>query len=599
MDKIRVLIIEDDMGDADFIRTVLSEEGNQRFDLKHATSLKAGLEILDQGNIDIVLLDMVLPDSSGLNTFSKAHDHAPAVPIVILSGFEDEPLVLEAVRRGAQDYLAKRYVDGKLLSRVMLYAIERKKVEASLTRLASFPELSPNPILEVDEAGHLTYFNPAARVLFPELADQSHENALVADIKAALETLLGQPQKTLGREVPVRDRFYEQHLSYLTERKVIRSYVVDITERKQLERWKDDFVSIISHELRTPLSIVKQGISLLVDEVPGSINLTQKKVLTVSRDNIDRLARMINNLLDISKLRAGGVQLVRERVDLCNLIRQIALSFENMASQKGIAIKVNVSSEKLEICADSDKVIQIFTNLVGNAMKFTEKGHIEISAVQKELFVECRVSDTGMGIAQENLSRVFGRFQQFGRTPGAGEKGTGLGLAITKGLVELHRGDIHVESEFGKGTSFVFTLPTYTLENSFKLCMEDAVKDANAHGSKVSVMRIAFLNGDPAHKPSLNKIEALIQESRDKIQSGLSGKVSRILPDPAGLAVVLMNCEPDGLVKMKTHLQKVFTESLIREFFPGEVKWECGCATYPDEAKDVDELIRKAEVPNR
>ncbi|MFA5349884.1 MAG: ATP-binding protein, partial [Candidatus Omnitrophota bacterium] len=248
----------------------------------------------------------------------------------------------------------------------------------------------------------------------------------------------------------------------------------DITERKKmteelkqknialekLDQLKSDFVSIVSHELRTPLSITKEGISLVLDEVTGSVNPRQSKILTASRNNIDRLARIINSLLDISKIESGKTELKKKAVDMGGLIRNIVLSFENLAKEKHLEIRADLpKGQSLNLYVDEDRVMQVFTNLIGNSLKFTEKGHINISLVQREDEMEFTVSDTGIGIAAEDLPKIFTKFLQFGRTPGAGEKGTGLGLSIAKGLVELHGGRIWVESEVGKGSKFIFTLP--------------------------------------------------------------------------------------------------------------------------------------------
>ncbi|MDD5691279.1 MAG: ATP-binding protein, partial [Candidatus Omnitrophica bacterium] len=142
------------------------------------------------------------------------------------------------------------------------------------------------------------------------------------------------------------------------------------------------------------------------------------------------------------------------------LIRNIVLSFENLAKEKHLEIRADLpKGQSLNLYVDEDRVMQVFTNLIGNSLKFTEKGHINISLVQREDEMEFTVSDTGIGIAAEDLPKIFTKFLQFGRTPGAGEKGTGLGLSIAKGLVELHGGRIWVESEVGKGSKFIFTLP--------------------------------------------------------------------------------------------------------------------------------------------
>lgn len=233
----------------------------------------------------------------------------------------------------------------------------------------------------------------------------------------------------------------------------------DITKEKEIDRMKTEFISTVSHELRTPLSITKEGISLVIDRIPGEINEKQESILVVAKDNIDRLARIINSLLDISKIEADKIEVRKEIFDIVPLIRQILFSFEPKAKTRNLELKTDFYAEKIEVFADLDKITQVFVNLIGNALKFTETGSITVGVKEFENEIQCFVLDTGIGIPKDGLHRVFNRFQQFGRTAGAGEKGTGLGLAIAKGLLELQGGRIWVESELGKGTKFTFVLP--------------------------------------------------------------------------------------------------------------------------------------------
>lgn len=230
-------------------------------------------------------------------------------------------------------------------------------------------------------------------------------------------------------------------------------------ERKKFERMKNEFVSIVSHELRTPLALTKEGISLVLDKVAGPVTGQQEQLLQSAKRNIDRVTRIINDLLDTASLESGKISLKITDVEMVGLIKKVAAAFEPKASYKGLKIKVTVPSGAVIIPGDPDKLEQVFTNLVGNAMKFTEKGEIELELKPNGVVVECAVVDTGPGIAPENIPRLFDKFQQFGRVAGSGEKGTGLGLAITKGLVELHNGKIRVESELEKGSRFVVSLP--------------------------------------------------------------------------------------------------------------------------------------------
>ncbi len=246
----------------------------------------------------------------------------------------------------------------------------------------------------------------------------------------------------------------------ITEIKKIREELErSNVELKKLDQLKSDFVSAVSHELRTPLSIAKEGVSLVLDKIPGDINEKQAKILVAAQDSMSRLARIIDDLLDISKIESGKIRLNMIEIDMADLVRNVVSTFEQRAKGKNIALETRLPEGKVALHADEDKMIQVLTNLIGNAMKFTEKGRIEVSLDDRGGEVECVVSDTGIGISKEDISRVFEKFQQFGRKASGGEKGTGLGLAIAKGLIDLHNGKIWIESEFGKGTTVTFTIP--------------------------------------------------------------------------------------------------------------------------------------------
>jgi PAS domain S-box-containing protein len=241
--------------------------------------------------------------------------------------------------------------------------------------------------------------------------------------------------------------------------KFIVGVMRDITERKRIEKLKDDFIGTVSHELRTPLSITKEGVSLILDKIPGPINDQQARILTVSKNNIDRLSRIINSLLDISRIESGKVALKIENIDLVIIIGQVISSFETKIKDKSLEVRAILPKTAAFVEADPDGIIQVLTNLMANSLKFTEKGSISISLEYTNDSAEISVSDTGVGISVENLPKLFEKFQQFGRVNGPGEKGTGLGLAIAKGIISAHKGLIWTESEVEKGTKITFTLP--------------------------------------------------------------------------------------------------------------------------------------------
>ncbi|MBF0253997.1 MAG: PAS domain S-box protein, partial [Candidatus Omnitrophica bacterium] len=217
---------------------------------------------------------------------------------------------------------------------------------------------------------------------------------------------------------------------------------IDITDIKRLEELKDEFVSNVSHELRTPLSITREGICLVLDRILGPVGEKQEEVLQTARDNIDRLARIINNLLDISKIEAGKVELRRDLFDIRIAAQKVADAFDPTFRSRSLKMVKDVPEGPVYVFADLDRIIQVFTNLVGNALKFTQEGSVTLGIKETQKQVELWVRDTGAGIAPGDLPKVFDKFEQIGRVPGAGEKGTGLGLTIARPIVGLHGGAI-------------------------------------------------------------------------------------------------------------------------------------------------------------
>ena len=172
-----------------------------------------------------------------------------------------------------------------------------------LARLASFLEENPNPIIEVDTRGAVTYLNPAARTHFADLLFLSpSEHPIVTGLKETIANLKSAGKQSLTREVTVGNKIYEQHISYVPETDVVRSYNVDITERKQVEHLKDEFLSVVSHELRTPLATIKEFNAMLADQLAGPVTPAQREYLSIIKTNVDRLARIIDDLLDMAKI---------------------------------------------------------------------------------------------------------------------------------------------------------------------------------------------------------------------------------------------------------------------------------------------------------
>jgi PAS domain S-box-containing protein len=249
----------------------------------------------------------------------------------------------------------------------------------------------------------------------------------------------------------------------------------DVTEKKryeqrlkELDKMKSAFVSNVSHELRTPLTAIKASADNMLDRLIGDLNGKQVGYLTRIKSNSDRLARLINDLLDLSTIEAGKIDLRPTNLPLVTLVKEAAESLKPVAAEKLINLTVMSADPGVIAWADRDKVIQVLMNLIGNALKFTPtRGKVTIAVAKNSAaWMQISVTDTGPGIPAEEVNKVFGRFYQIGQAGTPKTQGTGLGLAISKALVEMHGGKIWVESEAGKGSTFSFTLPA---EQPFQL----------------------------------------------------------------------------------------------------------------------------------
>jgi len=758
-EPLKILIVEDDIVDRKLLERLLSESSLRVSEVKSAEYLSVALELLDRDHFDVVLLDLGLPDAQGIESFTELQSQVPHVPIIVLSGLDDEDTAIKAVQKGVQDYLIKGQVDSNLLMRAVRYAIERKKVERELQlaeqRYRTIFENSAVAIMMVDEQECLISWNQftenllgmnsedlhlrSVKSLYPEgewqkirahnvrqKGMQHHletkmvkKNGQIIDVDVSLSVVKDSDDKIIGSIGVIRDvterktfeealrrseerfrqvvenanewiweidadglytyvspvveemlgykpedllekvHFYdlfhpdarEQHRrnafgvfdkkDIFTEIEVqhvhrngqevwlsvsgvpvlgendklvgYRGVAVDITERRRIHEildskqknleaifdaapvgmllvgedmvvqrandairhlvqkefsqivnqvpgvalgciyatqdvicreqgWKEhphcvgcllrktikiainseesvhgveiqptlqvrdkevkpwfslsaepviidgrrhavvainditdrkraeeelketmeiktQFISTVSHELRTPLTSMREAVVIVLDGVAGKIGDDQRRFLDVAKRNIDRLSRLINDVLDFQKLGAGKMEFSMQEKDIRKVVEDAYSTMVPYAKKKKIHLATEFDGGLAKATFDSDRIIQVLTNLVSNAIKFTpEDGQVTVRVRKHEDEWVISVSDTGMGIPKEALPKIFDRFYRVHR-PGKLIKGTGLGLAIVHKIVMAHGGRIDVESEIDKGTTFTVVLP--------------------------------------------------------------------------------------------------------------------------------------------
>jgi PAS domain S-box-containing protein len=233
----------------------------------------------------------------------------------------------------------------------------------------------------------------------------------------------------------------------------------DFTKEAEVDRMKSDFVSIASHELRTPLTSIKGYLELVMMGAGGAVSEQQSTFLRVARDNADRLYELVDGLLDVSRIESGRIELDVKLVSLSEIIEVVATTLHKQFEERGLTLKLEVEPNLPQVLGDPGRISQVMFNLMSNAYKYTPAGQVTVRAYQKANAIQVNVIDTGLGISAKDQEKLFSRFFRAGDAAVRQQPGTGLGLNITKSLIEMHGGQIWVESEPGQGSAFNFTLP--------------------------------------------------------------------------------------------------------------------------------------------
>jgi PAS domain S-box-containing protein len=474
--------------------------------------------------------------------------------------------------------------DGNTTGVVLVFRdiTERKRVEEELERLASFPQLNPNPIIEVGPDGHVYFLNPAAQKLFPDLQERECDHPLLADLGSIMQAFCENKASTYVRDVPFGDNWYQQSIYFFPNAQSIRVYSLDITERKHAEkalsRAKDElehkvkertlelqstkeeleaineelrvglkqhqkleaelvkardaaeaaadakaaFLANMSHELRTPMNSVISFTSLLLDD---NLNTEQKEYIDGIRNGGEVMMALINDILDFSRADKEKVELEQQPFSLKRLIEEALDIVAVEAEHKGLNLAQTISYRTPDtIVGDHGRLRQILVNLLNNAVKFTDEGDISLSVSSKTLEgnkrqIHFSVKDTGIGIPQDKMSQIFEPFTRLERTISCQRDGAGLGLAISKRLVELMGGEIWAESVPGKGTTFHFTIPAETIPGR-NLSGEKSKTSSVQILSELKPLRILVADDNPSNQRVLVEMLKRLGNRADAVADG-------------------------------------------------------------------------------
>ena len=613
MSEKRILVVEDEGIIALDIRNTLKRLG---YDVPAAVfSGEEAIKKAEQVKPDLILMDIVLKSKTDGIEAAKQIRSRFNIPVVYLTAHTDDEMTERAKTTEPFGYIVKPFKDRELKT-VIEIALYKAKTENKLKALAK-------------KLQHSNYELELSKASFHNIVEKYTDGVIIVDSKgivrfvnSAAESLFGRKaEKILGKlfgfpviseEVMEIDIIRKNGEQGIAEMRVMETEwqdkfaslisLRDITERKQLENLKDEFISTVSHELRTPLTTIREAVSQVLDGILGETTEKQKEFLTICLEDIDRLKRIIDNLLNISKIEAQKIDLQKEWVNIVTLAKGVIASLGSQAKNKGLGVKTKFPDEAVEIYADRDRIIQVFTNLVSNAIKFTEKGYIEISVVNKKEYVECSVTDTGKGIVERDIPKIFEKFHQVGRMNGPGEKGTGLGLSISKGIVELHKGKIWVESVLNKGSKFTFTLHKYNKDEVFYENIDIEVTKSKKENKAFSLFIIKIDN--------YSEIKETCGEKKAKTMFTKILKASENIIRPGDFAtvrgnneiIILAGVNKQEAYQMNKRLKKSVKQSIFEIGEEVEIDFSYGYSTYPDdgsEPSDLREVIHKSLVSDK
>jgi two-component system phosphate regulon sensor histidine kinase PhoR len=476
--RTRILVVDDEKRIRDGCHSILTAEG---FEVGVAENGYAGLAKIEEQHFDIILLDLMMPGLRGIDLLDHVKGKHPDTLIIVITGYATLEHAVEAMKKGAFDFISKPFSPEDLravIGRAIEYIRTLEDIAHEKSRIRVLINHISDGVMATDAEKRVALANPAflknighrdesaigvpvdhlvqnEKLLqmidealkmpgdqFSELTEEFDQGALGKDEEAVLAV----------RCVPFRDRLH-RNLGTLT-------VVHDITALRKMDKMKSDFVSLVAHEIKSPMNSVLALVKVIQDGLAGGLTEKQQEILGRISEKIKGLSDLAADLLDLSRIESGLITIEKERLHLASLLNEQVGFQLTGARSKGIHLDLEPLSELPPVLANKRSIEEVISNLLTNAIKYTpEGGRVRVSAADERDYVHISVKDTGFGIAQEELDKIFERFYRVKNDQTRFISGTGLGLAIVKSIVEAHNGMVRVESEMGQGSTFHVYLP--------------------------------------------------------------------------------------------------------------------------------------------
>lgn len=473
-----VLIIDDEKRIRSVCFSMLKQEG---YDPAEAENAEIGIDLIRQRHFDIILLDLMMPGISGMEALERIRTLHPDTVVIVITGYATLDHAVNAMKKGAFDFLSKPF-SPKDLRLVLTKAIEHtrtlKDIAKEKSRMHTMVNHLTDGVMATDSEKRIALANPYFLNLMncncsspvgrpvEELISQKQildmiDNALKMESNAFGEltdelTIQGgeaEEKRILGvRCIPFRDRL-GRNLGTIT-------VLHDITTLKQMDQMKSDFVSMVSHEIRSPMNSILMQLKVVLDKLAGDLTPKQEEILSRASDKIKTLVKLSTELLDLSKMESGLINMEKERLWIAPILADQVAFHGPKAQAKNITLALKPLPELPPILGNKTNMEELLSNLISNAISYTpDNGRVTVAAESQDDYICIQISDTGIGIAPEELDQIFKRFYRVKNEKTRYIIGTGLGLPIVKSIVEAHNGRIKVESELERGSTFSVFIP--------------------------------------------------------------------------------------------------------------------------------------------